>query len=77
MSEITRRVDNLADSGYIFECMDPEAGTITLNGFGERCIWGPCVGKSYAIRFMNQEFEFVKRVCFLTSDEKKARAQCG
>jgi hypothetical protein len=69
-----RKVVDLKDSGWTFESMDPKAGTITLTGYGERSIWGPPIGRSYALRFMGREFEFQKSI-LLTADKKKARSK--
>ena len=67
-----RVVVDLKDSGFTFESMDTDAGTITLTGYGERSVWGPPIGRSYALRFMGHEFEFRQGI-FFTADEKKAR----
>lgn len=67
-----RRVVDFKDSGYTLESFDPEKAQLTLISPGERTIWGPPVGKSYAIRYMGREFDFQSGI-FFTAAEKKAR----
>ena len=71
-----RRVVNLAESGLRFHRLHPDQRTLEVKSEDGIEVWGPCVGRSYAIRFMGREFEFDHAIR-LTEAERKEKIRQG
>jgi hypothetical protein len=60
---LERKVVNLHESGCTLKGYNPETETLEVIGLdGHAEYWGPPTGKSYALKFLNREFEFICRV---------------